>query len=107
MIGPADVLLRRRSLVALDLMAGDSQATPRKQRLGAQAGVVALEAELVARAEVREHAGGHERADFAALVSGDVDLPSSAQVYALYPGRPGDVRRRGAADLISGLGASG
>ncbi|MEU4330716.1 MXAN_6230/SCO0854 family RING domain-containing protein [Nonomuraea dietziae] len=62
---------------------------------------------LVARAKGGEHSGGYERVDFAALVSGEVDLPSSAQVYALYPGRLDDVRRMDAADLISGLGASG
>ncbi|MEU7900331.1 MXAN_6230/SCO0854 family RING domain-containing protein [Nonomuraea sp. NPDC049152] len=60
---------------------------------------------LAARAGGVEHTDGFAEVEWAALVTGDVELDPEAQAYALFPGGLGEVRRMDAADLISGLGA--
>ncbi|MFE3454010.1 MXAN_6230/SCO0854 family RING domain-containing protein [Nonomuraea sp. NPDC059194] len=60
---------------------------------------------LTAGAGGVEHSGGLTGVDWAALVTGDVELDTGVQTYALYPGGLGEVRRMEAADLVGGLEA--
>ncbi|MFD1932461.1 MXAN_6230/SCO0854 family RING domain-containing protein [Nonomuraea mangrovi] len=67
--------------------------------------VAAFAGRLAVSAGGVEDTGAFAEVEWAALVTGDVELGAGAQAYALFPGGLGEARRIDAADLVSGLGA--